>query len=164
MAPTSVRSVLSSIGLVLLLSLICIGLLPAAHAQYDVSMFRTYFGCPECDPGECKNPAGCELVKEPGICGCCMTCARQLGQSCGINREKCGKGLVCNPPLNAINGFEALMNGQGICEPRLAPVDNDRRDFRPIRVSTRHLSQPEVELAARRLSVYNRIRNPSKGF
>jgi hypothetical protein len=118
MATGTIRDIVSTVMITLTVACFCIGLLPVAQAQYDIPMLRTYFNCPECDVSSCKNPIGCELVKEPGFCGCCMTCARREGEPCGIGQEKCGQGLTCSPPLNAINGLEALMNGKGICEPR----------------------------------------------
>lgn len=117
MAKLSLREFAASAALSLLLGLLCLGLLPGTEAKYDVSMFRTYFGCPPCDEGLCKTPVGCELVDEPGVCSCCMTCARQEGDFCGISTTKCGQGLRCNPPENSINGFEALFEGKGMCEP-----------------------------------------------
>ena len=120
MATGALRNIVSTVMLSLIMALLCIGLLQGAHAQanYDISMFRTYFGCADCDESQCKNPIGCELVKQAGVCGCCMTCARREGEPCGIKEEKCGKGLICNPPMNAIDGLEALMHGQGVCEQR----------------------------------------------
>ena len=102
----------------IMFGLFCFGLLPMvaqANPKYDV--YQDFFKCPECDLSQCKNPVGCELVKEPGVCGCCMTCAKAEGESCGISTEQCGTGLRCNPPENAIDGFDMLLQGGGICQP-----------------------------------------------
>lgn len=83
---------------------------------YDSELFRTYFGCATCDLSACKPPMGdCQLVKEPGICGCCPVCARGPGESCGIYTAKCADGLSCNPPDNAVTGIESLFLGKGSC-------------------------------------------------
>ncbi|CAK8675123.1 unnamed protein product [Clavelina lepadiformis] len=55
--------------------------------------------CPPCFPQrmrqECPPQPNCRnLVKGPG-CSCCMVCASEEGDRCGINLPKCAEGLQC---------------------------------------------------------------------
>ena len=75
------------------------------------------FGCPPCDLSKCYTPSDCELVKEPGICGCCLTCARRDGELCGVYTERCGDGLQCVPRHGASKPLLSLLKGQGTCRP-----------------------------------------------
>uniref|UniRef100_A0A8C4N3V7 IGFBP N-terminal domain-containing protein n=1 Tax=Eptatretus burgeri TaxID=7764 RepID=A0A8C4N3V7_EPTBU len=73
--------------------------------------------CSACDATErarCNTPSACELIREPG-CGCCWTCARAVGEPCGIYTERCGSGLRCLPPLGNKSPILALINGRGTC-------------------------------------------------
>ncbi len=65
----------------------------------DDDVLKAWFKCEPCDQSECPEPpGGCiEYVKEPGYCSCCMTCAREEGENCGINLPRCRKGLQCEP-------------------------------------------------------------------
>ena len=96
----------------------------AITLAYDRAMLRTYFQCPPCDESACPSPAECPgvLVKEPGLCGCCMTCARLEGEPCGVFTERCAPGLMCQPftpeKRNAEGGWQNLFRGKGVCIPK----------------------------------------------
>ncbi|XP_055487874.1 insulin-like growth factor-binding protein 5 [Leucoraja erinacea] len=74
--------------------------------------------CPPCDDkaiSVCGSPPpACHLVKEPG-CGCCLTCARDQGRSCGVYTEVCAAGLQCLPKPREEKPLHALLHGRGIC-------------------------------------------------
>lgn len=59
-------------------------------------------------------PVGCPLVKEPG-CGCCLTCALQEGQACGVYTGTCTHGLRCLPSHGEEKPLHALLHGKGMC-------------------------------------------------
>ncbi|XP_070623223.1 insulin-like growth factor-binding protein 3 [Erythrolamprus reginae] len=59
-------------------------------------------------------PECLELVREPG-CGCCLTCALQEGQPCGVYTERCGSGLSCRPRSDEPKPLQALLDGKGYC-------------------------------------------------
>lgn len=62
-------------------------------------------------------PASClETARQPG-CGCCHTCALQLGESCGVYTARCGQGLSCHVRPGEARPLFALSQGQGICLP-----------------------------------------------
>ncbi len=61
-----------------------------------------------------------EYVKEPGYCSCCLTCAREEGERCGVNTAPCMKGLECSPimakdPQSTWNDF---MLDHAVCLPK----------------------------------------------
>lgn len=105
---------------------LCLSYFTALCLAYDKSMFRTYFACPECIEEDCEVPVQCEgvLVKEPGLCGCCLTCARLEGHPCGVFTERCAPGLTCKPfsprisTRSSSSGWGNLLTGKGICEPK----------------------------------------------
>uniref|UniRef100_A0A8C5SCH8 Insulin-like growth factor-binding protein 3 n=1 Tax=Laticauda laticaudata TaxID=8630 RepID=A0A8C5SCH8_LATLA len=73
--------------------------------------------CDPCDTRaleQCKPmvPECPELVREPG-CGCCLTCALQEGQPCGVYTERCGSGLNCRPRSDEPKPLQALLDGKG---------------------------------------------------
>uniref|UniRef100_A0A8C5SDV1 Insulin-like growth factor-binding protein 3 n=1 Tax=Laticauda laticaudata TaxID=8630 RepID=A0A8C5SDV1_LATLA len=75
--------------------------------------------CDPCDTRaleQCKPmvPECPELVREPG-CGCCLTCALQEGQPCGVYTERCGSGLNCRPRSDEPKPLQALLDGKGLC-------------------------------------------------
>ncbi|XP_051882060.1 insulin-like growth factor-binding protein 5b [Pristis pectinata] len=74
--------------------------------------------CQPCDQKSASvcpaPPAGCQLVKEPG-CGCCLTCALEEGESCGVYTELCAAGLKCLPKPEEEKPLHALLHGRGIC-------------------------------------------------
>ncbi|NWS37480.1 IBP3 protein, partial [Probosciger aterrimus] len=75
--------------------------------------------CEPCDARalqQCKplQPDCAERVREPG-CGCCLTCALRIGQSCGIYTERCGAGLSCQPRRDEARPLQALLEGRGLC-------------------------------------------------
>ena len=94
-----------------------------ARTRLNGAMLRSYFGCPACDLNECPPlqgtvEDGCIPVKESGICGCCMLCARLEHQNCGIYTSKCAPGLKCRPIENLVDKeseFYSLWEGQGVC-------------------------------------------------
>ncbi|XP_063160290.1 insulin-like growth factor-binding protein 3 [Candoia aspera] len=75
-----------------------------------------------CDPCDARALEQCkplapecpELVREPG-CGCCLTCALQEGQLCGVYTERCGSGLSCRPRNDEPKPLQALLDGKGLC-------------------------------------------------
>ncbi|XP_072324607.1 insulin-like growth factor-binding protein 2 [Scyliorhinus torazame] len=89
------------------------------------------FRCPPCSDGElaaCTAPAGCgETVREPG-CGCCWSCARSLGQPCGVYTPRCGAGLRCYPRSHTDLPLQDLLQGQGQCGKRRDLEYNRSRD------------------------------------
>lgn len=75
--------------------------------------------CDPCDTRaleQCKPmvPECPELVREPG-CGCCLTCALQEGEPCGVYTERCGSGLSCRPRSDEPKPLQALLDGKGRC-------------------------------------------------
>ncbi|GCC46438.1 hypothetical protein chiPu_0030397, partial [Chiloscyllium punctatum] len=76
------------------------------------------FRCPPCGLEQlsgCPTPAGCrETVREPG-CGCCWSCARALGEPCGVYTPRCGAGLRCYPRTDTEYPLQDLVQGQGLC-------------------------------------------------
>ena len=85
------------------------------------SSLKDYFKCPPCDESACPVPEGCTAVaKEPGVCGCCFTCARGPGEPCGVFTERCAPGLRCQPlrvDRRSATAWEALFKGKGMCVP-----------------------------------------------
>lgn len=83
----------------------------------DISILKSYFGCSPCDPTMCppRSRPDCELVRQPGVCGCCLRCALTVGQSCGVYKDMCGRGLRCLPPSGESEGMSALIQGRGTC-------------------------------------------------
>ncbi|XP_019395039.1 PREDICTED: insulin-like growth factor-binding protein 1 [Crocodylus porosus] len=62
-------------------------------------------------------PASCpETARQPG-CGCCQTCALQMGEHCGVYTARCGRGLSCHVPPGEPRPLYALIQGQGTCLP-----------------------------------------------
>ncbi|XP_007659901.2 insulin-like growth factor-binding protein 1 [Ornithorhynchus anatinus] len=55
-----------------------------------------------------------ETARQPG-CGCCQTCALQLGSSCGVYTARCGKGLKCQARQDESRPIAALLQGRGTC-------------------------------------------------
>ncbi len=112
-------------AMIALVALVTLTISTATDARYTSSaqsdIFRKHFGCQPCDPSQCPPPAypGCELIKERGICNCCLVCALREGDSCGVRTQKCETGLVCEPPANAVEPFESLFANQGVCTPSL---------------------------------------------
>ncbi|KAM3584834.1 uncharacterized protein V6R79_000460 [Siganus canaliculatus] len=78
----------------------------------------SYVPCQPCDQKALSMcppvPMGCELVKEPG-CGCCLTCALEEGQSCGVYTGPCTRGLRCLPKNGEEKPLHALLHGRGVC-------------------------------------------------
>lgn len=77
---------------------------------------RDFFQCENCMARTCPliaNP--CELVREPGICSCCLVCARKEGEFCGLTLGRCGRGLSCRPVPGDPDPIMALMIGRAKC-------------------------------------------------
>lgn len=78
----------------------------------------SYVPCEPCDQKALSLcppvPVGCQLVKEPG-CGCCLTCALEEGQSCGVYTGPCTRGLRCLPKNGEEKPLHALLHGRGVC-------------------------------------------------
>ncbi|XP_070786605.1 insulin-like growth factor-binding protein 5a [Enoplosus armatus] len=78
----------------------------------------SYVPCQPCDPKALSMcppvPVGCQLVKEPG-CGCCLTCALEEGQPCGVYTGPCTRGLRCLPKNGEEKPLHALLHGRGVC-------------------------------------------------
>lgn len=64
--------------------------------------------CPAIPP-DCR-----QVLREPG-CGCCMACALERGESCGVHTAHCGEGLRCTPRPGELRPLAALTRGQGVC-------------------------------------------------
>ncbi|XP_078260455.1 insulin-like growth factor-binding protein 5b [Rhinoraja longicauda] len=99
--------------------------------------------CPPCDEktmSVCGSPPPtCPLVKEPG-CGCCLTCARDEGRSCGVYTELCAAGLRCFPKPQEEKPLHALLHGRGVC----STTKGGRRSQTPTTVG----GSPETEEGA----------------
>ncbi|XP_034037957.1 insulin-like growth factor-binding protein 5 [Thalassophryne amazonica] len=78
----------------------------------------SYVPCEPCDQKALSMcppvPLGCQLVKEPG-CGCCLTCALDEGQPCGVYTGPCTRGLRCLPKNGEEKPLHALLHGRGVC-------------------------------------------------
>ncbi|KAM9835765.1 insulin-like growth factor-binding protein 5a [Aulostomus maculatus] len=78
----------------------------------------SYVPCEPCDQKAqslCPPvPVGCQVVKEPG-CGCCLTCALEEGQACGVYTGPCTRGLRCLPKNGEEKPLHALLHGRGVC-------------------------------------------------
>ncbi|XP_028255345.1 insulin-like growth factor-binding protein 5a [Parambassis ranga] len=78
----------------------------------------SYVPCEPCDQKALSMcppvPVGCQLVKEPG-CGCCLTCALEEGQPCGVYTGPCTRGLRCLPKNGEEKPLHALLHGRGVC-------------------------------------------------
>ncbi|KAM9327824.1 insulin-like growth factor-binding protein 5 isoform 2-T2 [Pholidichthys leucotaenia] len=78
----------------------------------------SYVPCEPCDQKDLSVcppvPVGCHLVKEPG-CGCCLTCALEEGQPCGVYTGPCARGLRCLPKHGEEKPLHALLHGRGAC-------------------------------------------------
>lgn len=99
----------------LLLSSIRASPRPNKAPAHTYEHLRNYFRCEECASRVCPEPRpdGCELVKELGVCSCCLVCARRDGDPCGIYTEPCGHGLKCSSADPA--SIEPLFYGEGRC-------------------------------------------------
>ncbi|XP_028606426.1 insulin-like growth factor-binding protein 1 [Podarcis muralis] len=97
----------------LLLLLLCPGLILGAALQP--------MHCAPCTEEElvlCPPvPASCPETAHPPGCGCCHTCALQLGEPCGVYTARCGRGLRCSVPPEEPRPLHALLHGQGTCLP-----------------------------------------------
>ncbi|KAJ8272781.1 hypothetical protein GJAV_G00093360 [Gymnothorax javanicus] len=101
-----------SLRLLCLVALLSLGILLAEAVGPVVQCEPCYVA----SVSQCKPvPSDCtEKVREPG-CGCCMTCALNEGQPCGIYTSKCGSGLTCQSRPGETRPLLALLDGRGIC-------------------------------------------------
>ncbi|KAL8584788.1 hypothetical protein ACOMHN_037493 [Nucella lapillus] len=86
--------------------------------NFDRSFLRKIFKCPACHLENCPIPEGfpgCELVREPGVCACCLVCARQAGELCGLTRGRCSKDLTCRPMADDPDPLGAILAGNAVC-------------------------------------------------
>lgn len=91
---------------------------------------KDYFKCPPCDEAACEIPQGCTTyVKEPGVCGCCLMCARGEGEPCGVFTARCAPGLRCQPinmeqhaQNKASAAWNAFFSDKGICVPSYGEI------------------------------------------
>ncbi|XP_072117214.1 insulin-like growth factor-binding protein 2 [Mobula birostris] len=121
------------------------------------------FRCPPCSSEQlasCTEPAGCsETVREPG-CGCCWSCARTLGEACGVYTPRCGAGLRCYPRSDTEFPLQALVQGRGLCAKRRDLEYNRSRDagaetrdvWPSSDISDNHLNYPNVSMVGRKPS------------
>lgn len=83
--------------------------------------------CGTCDRSECPEVGKCVGGTVPDICGCCMVCARGLGQRCdGEEAETkeygtCGEYLSCSPRTD----IGELDEGTCTCEEKGAVCGSD---------------------------------------
>nr|ALL28116.1 insulin-like growth factor binding protein 5a [Sinonovacula constricta] len=96
----------------------CFGLkIPGFLEDDGYLKVRRAFNCEGCHNIKCPLlPYDCEPVKEIGVCSCCLTCARQLGEYCGVTKGRCGKGLQCKP-LAGGDELLSLYVGRAMCVP-----------------------------------------------
>lgn len=99
--------------------------------------------CAPCTPekmSECPAvaPACAEVLREPG-CGCCLACALNSGDLCGIYTAPCGSGLKCTPRPGDPRPLHSLTRGQASCtvssEPEREPDTQNQE-----------LGEPETEM------------------
>lgn len=99
-------------------------------------------------------PMSCQLVKEPG-CGCCLTCALDEGQACGVYTGPCTRGLRCLPRNGEEKPLHALLHGRGVCRNEklyklLHPSkDGESHDGTVLHVPESMLPQTKVPLYGR---------------
>ncbi|XP_034034182.1 insulin-like growth factor-binding protein 5 isoform X2 [Thalassophryne amazonica] len=118
----------------------------------------SYVPCEPCDQKALSMcppvPLGCQLVKEPG-CGCCLTCALDEGQPCGVYTGPCTRGLRCLPKNGEEKPLHALLHGRGVCTNeklyKLLQTSKDResRDDAMLVVPESMLPQSKVPLYGR---------------
>lgn len=101
----------------LLLPLLLLLLAPALCSRAAAAA-ASYVPCQPCDQKArslCPPvPVGCQPVKEPG-CGCCLTCALEESQPCGVYTGPCARGLRCLPKNGEEKPLHALLHGRGLC-------------------------------------------------
>ncbi|XP_058478048.1 insulin-like growth factor-binding protein 5a [Solea solea] len=116
----------------------------------------SYVPCEPCDQkarSMCPPvPVGCQLVKEPG-CGCCLTCALEEGQPCGVYTGPCTRGLRCLPKNGEEKPLHALLHGRGVCRNeklyKLLHPKDDSQDGALLPVPESVLPQTKVPLFGR---------------
>ncbi|XP_028991147.1 insulin-like growth factor-binding protein 5a [Betta splendens] len=103
----------------------------------------SYVPCEPCDQKALSMcppvPLGCQLVKEPG-CGCCLTCALEEGQPCGVYTGPCARGLRCLPKNGEEKPLHALLHGRAVCRNEklyklLHPSKDESRDMLQTKVA-----------------------------
>ncbi|XP_037376720.1 insulin-like growth factor-binding protein 1 [Talpa occidentalis] len=76
-------------------------------------------------------PASCSEPTRPAGCGCCPTCALQLGAACGVATARCARGLSCRALPGEPRPLHALTRGQGACMPESDAVPSAEDTGRP---------------------------------
>ncbi|XP_051882051.1 insulin-like growth factor-binding protein 2 [Pristis pectinata] len=137
------------------------GLVGAALLLVAAGAAEVAFRCPPCSSEQlagCTAPAGCsETVREPG-CGCCWSCARTLGEACGVYTPRCGAGLRCYPRSGTEFPLQALVQGHGLCAKRRDLAYNRSRDaggespdvHPSSEFSDNHLNYPNISVVGRK--------------
>ena len=84
-----------------------------------------------CENRTCPSiRAYCEMVPEPGYCWCCLKCAKEEGEHCGLLLGRCRRGMTCEP-LPGESGTKALFSGRAVCRRvRPKPKVTQRRYMR----------------------------------
>uniref|UniRef100_A0A667WLE0 Insulin-like growth factor binding protein 5a n=1 Tax=Myripristis murdjan TaxID=586833 RepID=A0A667WLE0_9TELE len=98
----------------------------------------SYVPCEPCDQ------KALSMCPPPG-CGCCLTCALDEGQPCGVYTGPCTRGLRCLPKNGEEKPLHALLHGRGVCTNE-KPTSN--LDYSPL---TPDKLQPEFGPCRRRL-------------
>ncbi|XP_076038475.1 venom protein 302-like [Oratosquilla oratoria] len=76
--------------------------------------------CIKCSDTVCDhlNPATCLWGPKKDVCGCCLVCAKGLGEVCGgpwFSSGRCGRGLRCLRD-------ETDFNSEGVCQLQGTPT------------------------------------------
>ncbi|KAG9280970.1 cysteine-rich motor neuron 1 protein-like [Astyanax mexicanus] len=87
--------------------------------------------CPPCERIHCSPRRSlklqCKGGVNTGVCGCCPTCAKQAGESCGGTWDylgKCDEGLVCVYPQDPSDSKPEEQR-KGICKSVLEVLEKD---------------------------------------
>ncbi|XP_022527612.2 IGFBP domain-containing protein [Astyanax mexicanus] len=87
--------------------------------------------CPPCERIHCSPRRSLKLQCKggvtTGVCGCCPTCAKQAGESCGGTWDylgKCDEGLVCVYPQDPSDSKPEEQH-KGICKSVLEVLEKD---------------------------------------
>ena len=100
----------------ILLSILTLAATNSSQRRGRLVETRDAFNCPSCDHVTCPPVRrGCQLVPEPGICACCLTCAMEEGEHCGLALGRCSRGLLCRPRPFERDPLYALMIGRAVC-------------------------------------------------
>nr|XP_002129671.1 cysteine-rich motor neuron 1 protein-like [Ciona intestinalis] len=91
--------------------LVCVSLCIAGASSLE---------CIPCTYGQNCPTLNCKGGKELGPCGCCDVCAKQLGESCGVEFSwfygTCDVGLKCVVPKPPFWSSFVYFNQIGVCK------------------------------------------------